>query len=53
MIFSKFKYKISPRASCDITLRILKITGAPVPDERGSWLRQIGSIGVRPSTGAH
>jgi len=32
MIFSKFKHKISPRVSCGITLRILKISDAPFPD---------------------
>lgn len=49
MIFSKFKYKISPRALCVVTLRIFKITKAGILHKRCPRLRQIGLIGLRPA----
>ena len=50
MLFSKFRYEISPRALCGNTLRIFKkTTNARISDERGALLRQIGPIGLTPT----
>jgi len=48
MIFKKFKPKISPRALCGTTLRILKNSLLrESPHKRGARWHQICSIGLR------